>query len=90
MDGLRIGGTVVKNLRYADDTVMISESEEQFQSLKKDIIRTEQNPSQLCSKFTSYHNMRYQRTSINHGTMYCRLSIYKIYLLLLQDVRRRW
>ena len=31
MDGFRIGGTVVNNLRYADDTVIIAESEEQLQ-----------------------------------------------------------
>ena len=30
-DGFRIGGTVVNNLRYADDTVIIAESEEQLQ-----------------------------------------------------------
>ena len=28
MDGFKIGGTVVNNLRYADDTVIIAESEE--------------------------------------------------------------
>ena len=33
MDGFRIGGIVVNNLRYADDTVMIAESEEQLQHL---------------------------------------------------------
>ena len=33
MDGFRIGGTVVHNLRYADDTVIIAESEEQLQRL---------------------------------------------------------
>ena len=33
MDGFRIGGTVVNNLRYADDTVIIAESEEQLQRL---------------------------------------------------------
>ena len=33
MDGFRIGGTVVNNLRYADDTVIIGESEEQLQRL---------------------------------------------------------
>ena len=31
MDGFRIGGTVVNHLRYADDTVIIAESEEQLQ-----------------------------------------------------------
>ena len=33
MDGFRIGGTVVNNLRYADDTVIIAEFEEQLQRL---------------------------------------------------------
>ena len=33
MDGFIIGGTVVNNLRYADDTVIIAESEEQLQRL---------------------------------------------------------
>ena len=32
-DGFRIGGTVVNNLRYADDTVIIVESEEHLQRL---------------------------------------------------------
>ena len=33
MDGFRICGTVVNNLRYADDTVLIAESEEQLQRM---------------------------------------------------------
>ena len=33
MDGFRIGGTVVNNHRYADNTVIIAESEEQLQRL---------------------------------------------------------
>ena len=33
MDGFRIGGTVVNNLRYADDTVIIAELEEQLKRL---------------------------------------------------------
>ena len=33
MEGFRIGGTVVNNLRYADDMVIVAESEEQRQCL---------------------------------------------------------
>ena len=33
MEGFRIGGTVVNNLRYSDDTFIVSESEEQLQRL---------------------------------------------------------
>ena len=31
--GFRVGGTVINNLRYADDTVIIAESEEKLQGL---------------------------------------------------------
>ena len=30
MEGFRIGGTVVNNLKYADDTVIVAELEEQL------------------------------------------------------------
>ena len=33
MEGFRNGGTVLNNLRYADDTVILDESEEQLQRL---------------------------------------------------------
>ena len=33
MEGFRIGGTVVNNLRYAYGTVIVAESEEQLQCL---------------------------------------------------------
>ena len=33
MDGFRISGTVVNNHRYAGDTMIIAESEEQLQRL---------------------------------------------------------
>ena len=33
MEGLRVAGTVINNLRYADDTVIIAESKEQLQGL---------------------------------------------------------
>ena len=38
MDGFKIGGTVVNNFRYADDTVIIAESEEQLQRLIKVVV----------------------------------------------------
>ena len=31
MEGFRIGGKVVNNLRYVDDTVILAESEQQLQ-----------------------------------------------------------
>ena len=41
MDGFRIGGTVVNNLRYADDTVIIAESKEQLQRLLNVVVTKE-------------------------------------------------
>ena len=38
MYGFRIGGTVVSNRRYADDTVIIAESEEQLQRLTNVVV----------------------------------------------------
>ena len=38
MAGFRIGSTVVNNLRYADDTVIIAESEEQLQRLNNIVV----------------------------------------------------
>ena len=48
MDGFRIGGTVVNNLRYADDTVTIAESEEQLQRLMNVVVTEGQIPSPWC------------------------------------------
>ena len=36
--GLKVNGTVVNNLRYADDTVLIAESEEQLQALLDTVV----------------------------------------------------
>ena len=47
MDGFRICGTVVNNLRYADDTVIIAESEEQLQRLIN-VVVTKSEEKGLC------------------------------------------
>ena len=39
MGGLRVGGTVINNLRYADDTVIIAETVAELQQLMDIIIR---------------------------------------------------
>ena len=38
MEGFRIGGKVVNNLRYADDTVILAESEQQLQQLINTVV----------------------------------------------------
>ena len=42
MDGFRIVGTVVNNLRYADDTVIIAESEEQLRLINVVVTKSEE------------------------------------------------
>ena len=38
MGGFRICGKVVKNIRYADDTVILAESEQQLQQLINTVV----------------------------------------------------
>ena len=49
MDGFRIGGTVVNNLRYADDTVIIAESEEQLRLINVVVTKNEEKGLYLNS-----------------------------------------
>ena len=39
MDGFKIGGQILNNIRYADDTVLIAESEEQLQQLMNTVVQ---------------------------------------------------
>ena len=41
--GFRVGGTVINNLRYADDTVIIAETEEELQRLIDIVVRESEN-----------------------------------------------
>ena len=50
MEGFRIGGTVVNNLRYADDTVIVAESEDKLQRLINVVVaKTEEKGFHLNS-----------------------------------------
>ena len=42
-EGFRVGGTVINNLRYADDTVIIAETEEELQQLIDIVVRESEN-----------------------------------------------
>ena len=41
--GFRVGGTVILNLRYADDTVIVAETEEELQQLIDIVVRESEN-----------------------------------------------
>ena len=41
--GFGVGGTVINNLRYADDTVIIAETEEELQQLIDIVVRESEN-----------------------------------------------
>ena len=41
--GFRVGGTVLNNLRYADDTLIIAETEEELQQLVGIVVRESEN-----------------------------------------------
>ena len=42
-EGFRVGGTVINNLRYADDTVIIAETVEELQQLINIVVRESEN-----------------------------------------------
>ena len=46
MEGIKIGGININNLRYADDTAIIAETEDQLQKIM-DIVTTESNKAGL-------------------------------------------
>ena len=63
MEGFLIGGKVVNNLRYADDTVILAESEQQLQQL----INTVVTKSELKGKrwmITNKLKINYPKTEV--------------------------
>ena len=63
--GFRVGGTVINNLRYADDTVIIAETEEELQQLINIVVRESENKG-LClngsKSFTMVFSKSYSHT----------------------------
>ena len=62
LHGFRIGGTVVNNLRYADDTVIISESEEQLQRLINVVVTKNEEKGLYLNSANSF-TMVYSKAS---------------------------
>ena len=54
MDGFRIGDTVVNNIRYADDAVIIAESEEQLQRLINVVVTKSEEKDLYLSNAKSF------------------------------------
>ena len=61
MKGFQIGGKVVNNLRYADDTVILAESEQQLQQL----IVTESELKGLYLNSTKSFTMVFSKAKVN-------------------------
>ena len=52
-EGVRVGGNNIKNLRYADDTVLIADSEEKLQKILTTVtVESENKGFQLNAKKT--------------------------------------
>ncbi len=64
MDGFKIGGTVINNLRYADDTVIIAESEQQLQHLI-DVVVDESEKKGLYLNSSKSFTMVFSKSPIN-------------------------
>ena len=72
MEGFRIGGKVVNNIRYADDTVILAESEQQLPQL----INTVVTESELKGRYlnsTKYFTMVFSKAKVNPA---CSVSVH--------------
>ena len=72
MEGFRIGGKFVNNLRYADDTVILAESEEQLQQLINPVV-TESELKGLYLNSTKSFTMVFSKTKVNPA---CSVSVH--------------
>ena len=102
--GFRVGGTVINNLRYADDTVIIAETEEELQQLIDIVVRESANKGMYLNGFKSFTMVFSKSTVIPtcnitiHGTS-LEVEQVNIFIYLgsmftsdgrcVQDVRRR-
>ena len=66
MDGFRIGGTVVNNLRYADNTVIIAESEEQLQRLINVVVTKSEEKGLYWNSAVLHHGVFEGFTNMQH------------------------
>ena len=100
--GFRVGGTVINNLRYADDTVIIAETEEELQQLFDIVVQESENKGLYQNGSRSFTMVFSKSTVIPtcnitiHGTSLEQVNSF-IYLgsmftsdgRCVQDVRRR-
>ena len=72
--GFRVGGTVINNLRYADETVIIAETEEELQQLIYIVVQESKNITLYLNgskSFTMVFSKSIVRPTCNitiHGT----------------------
>ena len=71
LEGFRIGGKVVNNLRYANDTVILAESEQQLQQLINTVV-TESEQKGLYLNSTKSFTMVFSKAKVNPA---CSVSI---------------
>ena len=72
MGGFRIGGKVVNNIRYADDTVILAESEQQLQQLINTVV-TESELKGLYLNSTKSFTMVFSKAKVNPA---CSVSVH--------------
>ena len=72
MEGFLIGGKVVNNLRYADDTVILAESDQQLQQLIYTVV-TENELKGIYLNSTKSYTMVFSKAKVNPA---CRVSVH--------------
>ena len=81
MGGFQIGGKVVNNIRYADDTVIFAESEQQLQQLINTVV-TESELKGLYLNSTKSFTMVFSKAKVNPA---CSVSVHGNVLVQVQS-----
>ena len=70
--GFRIGGRVINNLRYADDTVILAETEHELQHLMDIVVQESEQKGLFLNIDTSYSMVFIKSSSIpGAGELLC-------------------
>ena len=72
MEGIKMGGHVINNLRYADDTVIIAESKNQLQQLMDTVVEESESKGLFLNNAKSF-TMVFSKSEVGHT---CKITVH--------------
>ena len=72
MEGIKMGGHVINNLRYADDTVIIAESKNQLQQLMDTVVEESETKGLFLNSAKSF-TMVFSKSGVGHT---CKITVH--------------